>query len=144
IDALRDQPEDAWEPLRHLSIQYRLYPSVSFSVFPDKVEVYWILPGTRSDEGHGLHAVYVRDQPETEQERAALDEAVRFGCEDIVNAEDLWITGQSEPGLRAPGGPGYVVFGRNEPVVQHFHARFREQIGDESLAGPPDARFRGD
>ena len=65
-----------------------------------------------------------------------LDESVRFGCEDIVNAEDLWITGQSEPGLRAPGSPGYVVFGRNEPVVQHFHTRFRERIGDESLADP--------
>lgn len=137
IDALRGQPEDEWEPLSHLSIQYRLYPSVSFSVFPDKAEVYWIFPGRTPDEGYGRHAVYVRHQPETDQERAKLDEAVRFGCEDIVNAEDLWITGQSEPGLRAPGSPGYVIFGRNEPVVQHFHTRFREHIGDESLAESP-------
>ncbi len=134
IDVLREQPEDQWDPLRHISIQYRLYPSVSFSVYPEKNEVYWIFPGSRPDEGYGIHAVYVRPQPQTGEERAKLDEAVRFGCEDIVNAEDLWITGQSEPGLRAPGSPGYVVFGRNEPVVQHFHTRFRAQIGDESLA----------
>ncbi len=136
IDALREQPEEQWDPLSHITIQYRLFPSVSFSAFPGKMEVYWILPGSKPDGGHGIHAVYVRHQPETDEERAKLDESVRFGCEDIVNAEDLWITGQSEPGLRAPGSPGYVVFGRNEPVVQHFHARFRERIGDESLADP--------
>lgn len=136
IDELRRQPEEQWEPMRHISLQYRLYPSVSFSVYPEKVEAYWILPGARPDEGYGIHAVYVREQPATDEERAALDAAVQFGCETVVNGEDLWITGQSEPGLRAPASPGHVLFGRNEPVVQHFHTRYREQIGDESLAGP--------
>ena len=127
IDALREQPEDEWEPAQHISIQYRLYPSVSFSVFPEKIEVYWILPGRHPAEGCGIHAVYVAQQPETDEERKKLDEAVRFGCENVVNGEDLWITGKSEPGLRAEAAPGHVVFGRNEPVVQHFHTLYREQ-----------------
>lgn len=135
IEEMRRKPEEEWDPLQHISLQYRLYPSVSFSVYPEKNEVYWIFPGARSDEGYGVHAVYVRELPATDEERAQLDEAVRFGCEDIVDAEDLWITSQSEPGLRAPASPGYVVFGRNEPVVQHFHTRYREHLGDESLAG---------
>jgi phenylpropionate dioxygenase-like ring-hydroxylating dioxygenase large terminal subunit len=127
IDSLRGQDEDDWSPGQHISIQYRLYPSVSLSVFPEKIEVYWILPGRVPAEGYGIHAVYVAKEPETEQERRDLDQAVLFGCETVVNGEDLWVTGRSEPGLRAPAAAGHVVFGRNEPVVQHFHARFHEQ-----------------
>lgn len=126
ISEMRKQPVSLWDAGRHLSIQYRLYPSVSFSVYPEKVEVYWILPGRRADEGYGIHAVYVREEPGTDEERKKLDEAVRFGCEAIIDAEDLWITGQSEPGMRAPAAPAHLVFGRNEPVVQHFHQRYHD------------------
>ncbi|HUJ65919.1 MAG TPA: SRPBCC family protein, partial [Acidimicrobiales bacterium] len=144
IDSLRGIPEAEWQPFKHISLQYRLYPSVSFSVYPEKIEAYWILPGRHPGEGHGIHAVYVAERPRTEEERTDLDEAVRFGCEDIVNGEDLWITGRSEPGLRAPASPGYVLFGRNEPVVQHFHGLYRHAIegsryaGETVGAGPPD------
>jgi phenylpropionate dioxygenase-like ring-hydroxylating dioxygenase large terminal subunit len=135
IDSLRDIPEAEWEPFKHISLQYRLYPSVSFSVYPEKVEAYWILPGRHPAEGHGIHAVYVSELPRTEEERVVLDEAIRFGCETVVNGEDLWVTGRSEPGLRAPASPGYVLFGRNEPVVQHFHCLYRQAIEASGYAG---------
>jgi choline monooxygenase len=131
IEAMRSQPEDEWDPGRHLSIQYRLYPAVNFSVYPTKLEVHSIFPGPTPDEGYGIHTVYVAEQPSTEEDRKALDEAVYFGCETIVNGEDFWITGQSLPGLHAPAAVPHVVFGRNEPVVQHFHSRFREAISTE-------------
>ncbi len=131
IEAMRSQPEDEWDPGRHVSIQYRLYPAVNFSVYPTKLEVHSIFPGPTPDEGYGIHTVYVAEQPSTEEERKALDEAVYFGCEIIVNGEDFWITGQSLPGLHAPAAVPHVVFGRNEPVVQHFHSRFREAISTE-------------
>jgi phenylpropionate dioxygenase-like ring-hydroxylating dioxygenase large terminal subunit len=126
IEQMREEPEDEWDPGRHLSIQYRLYPSVNFSVYPTKLEVHWIFPGTTPDEGYGIHAVYVKEEPATDDERKELDEAVYFGCEIIVNGEDLWITGQTVPGLHAPAAVPHLVFGRNEPVVQHFHALFHE------------------
>jgi choline monooxygenase len=128
IESMRALPEEDWEPGEHISIQYRLYPAVNFSVYPTKLEVHWIYPGANPDEGYGVHAVYVAEEPATEAQRKALDEAVYFGCEVIVNGEDLWVTGQSLPGLRAPAAIPHVVFGRNEPVVQHFHTRFREAI----------------
>ncbi len=128
IETMRAQPEDEWEPGEHISIQYRLYPAVNFSVYPTKLEVHWIYPGANPDEGYGVHAVYVAEEPATDAQRKELDEAVYFGCEVIVNGEDLWITGQSLPGLHAPAAIPHLVFGRNEPVVQHFHACFREAI----------------
>jgi phenylpropionate dioxygenase-like ring-hydroxylating dioxygenase large terminal subunit len=128
IEAMRAQPEEEWDPGRHLSIQYRLYPTVNFSVYPTKLEVHWIYPGFTPDEGYGIHAVYVAEEPPTDEERKQLDEAVYFGCEVIVNGEDLWITGRSLPGLHAPAAIPHMVFGRNEPVVQHFHACFRDAI----------------
>lgn len=130
IEDMRARPQQDWDPGQHISIQYRLYPAVSFSVYPTKLEVYWIFPGTSPDEGYGMHAVYVKEKPETDEARKELDAAIEFGCETIVNGEDLWVTGQSLPGMRAPAAPPYVVFGRNEPVVQHFHACFRNAISD--------------
>lgn len=129
IEAMRETPEEEWDPGRHLSIQYRLYPTVNFSVYPTKLEVHWIHPGATPDEGYGIHAVYVAQEPPDDEERKKLDQAVHFGCEVIVNGEDLWVTGRSLPGLHAPAAIPHVVFGRNEPVVQHFHSRFREAIG---------------
>ena len=88
--------------------------------------MHWIFPGTTPDEGYGIHAVYVKEEPATEDEHKELDEAVYFGCEIIVNGEDLWITGRTVPGLHAPAAVPHLVFGRNEPVVQHFHTLFHE------------------
>ena len=122
---MREQPESEWERSRHISVQYRLYPSVSFSVYPEKNEVYWVFPGRTPGEGYAVHAVYVAEEPKTDEERKKLDEAILFGCETVVTNEDLWIAGQSEGALRAPAAPDHLVFGRNEPVVQHFHRCFQ-------------------
>jgi hypothetical protein len=55
---------------------------------------------------------------------------VYFGCETIINREDLWVSARSEPGLHAPAAPGTLLFGRNEPSVQHFHRIYTEMIKD--------------
>ena len=125
IDELRSAPESLWEPERHLSIQYRLFPSINFSVYPEKTEVFWVLPGQNPWEGQALHATYVAREPETDEELKALEEAVYFGCEMIINREDLWVTARSLPGFRAEAAPRSVIFGRNEPAVQHFHRLYR-------------------
>lgn len=128
IEQMRKLPRAQWDPARHVSVQYRLFPAVNFSVYPEKVEVYWIYPGRTPDEGRGVHAVYLRREPETDEELKILDAAIRFGCEQIVDGEDFWVTGQSVPNMRAPGRPPHLVFGRNEPAVQHFHRHFAEAV----------------
>jgi len=126
IDEMRKAPEEEWDPIANLSIQYRLYPSVNFTVLPGFMAVYWIMPGRAPNHAEGLHITYAADVPEDEAGRTALDERIRFGCEDVVENEDFWITSQAEPGMRAPGTPETFVFGRNEPALQHFHRLYAE------------------
>lgn len=126
IDEMRKAPEEEWDPVAHLSIQYRLFPSVNFTVLPGFMAVYWIMPGDGPSHAQGLHVTYVPQRTRTEAELAELDERVRFGCEDVVESEDFWITSLSEAGLRSPATPKTFVFGRNEPALQHFHRLYAE------------------
>ena len=44
-------------------------------------------------------------------------------CETVVDGEDFWVAGRTEPGL-STGLVETVVFGRNEPAPQHLHKAF--------------------
>ena len=77
-------------------------------------------------EGQALHTTFIAREPETDEELKALEEAVYFGCEIVINGEDLWVTERTLPGFRAAAAPKSVIFGRNEPAVQHFHRLFHE------------------
>ena len=128
IDAMRETPEETWEPKDHLSVQYRLYPAINFTVLPRFMAVYWIMPGRRPDHAQGLHITYVDDRVLSEEETASLEEAIRFGCEDVVQAEDFWMTAMAEPAMRSPAAQESFVLGRNEPALQHFHSLYREAV----------------
>ncbi len=128
IDEMRKLPESEWEPVRHLSIQYRLYPSVSFTVLPEFMAVYWVLPGSRPSHTQALHVTYMHQQARTGEELQRLDKAIQHGCENVVQKEDFWVTAQSEAGMRAPAAPATFVLGRNEPALQHFHRLYAEEM----------------
>lgn len=125
IEQMRRLPEDQWEPEKHLSIQYRLYPSINFSIYPGFLTVFWVLPGKTPSDSQALHVSYLTRLPETDAEKAEIEEVIRRGCEDVVQSEDFWITGQAQIGMHAPAARPFVL-GRNEPAVQHFHRLFAQ------------------
>lgn len=127
IHEMRQLPEEEWKPEHHLSIQYRLYPSINFSVYPGFMAVFWVLPGRTVSESKALHITYLTRQPETEEERLEVEATISRGCEDVVQNEDFWVTGQAETTLRAPAASNSFVIGRNEPAVQHFHRLFTKR-----------------
>jgi choline monooxygenase len=59
--------------------------------------------------------------PEAEQQRLA--DFAPWVCEKVVDAEDFWVAARTEPGLRT-GMVDTVMFGRNEPALQHIHQGF--------------------
>lgn len=126
IHEMRRLPEEEWKPEQHLSIQYRLYPSINFSVYPGFMAVFWVLPGKTVSESRALHITYLTEQPATEEARLQVEATISRGCEDVVQNEDFWVTGLAEAALRAPAAPSNFVIGRNEPAVQHFHRLFDE------------------
>jgi choline monooxygenase len=52
--------------------------------------------------------------------------------ETVVDGEDFWVAGRTEPGLRG-GLLDTVVFGRNEPAPQHLHRGYAAAL--EAAAG---------
>ena len=122
IDALRDRPESEWGDVSpHFSYQYALFPNTSLTFDSRHVELWQILP---VDAAHSevIHTAYVRPDLHDE-ERAKVMELAPWICEAVVDGEDFWVAGRTEPGLHT-GLLDTVVFGRNEPAPQHLHRGF--------------------
>jgi phenylpropionate dioxygenase-like ring-hydroxylating dioxygenase large terminal subunit len=143
IDEMRKLPEAEWNPQKSLSVQYRLYPAINFTVLPWGMAVYWIMPGRDPSHALGLHITYVRQRPQTPEEIKILDDQIYHGCENVVQNEDFWITALAQAGVEGPAKMPTFLFGRNEPALQHFHKLYAELTEpgaprySESLKRPP-------
>ncbi len=126
IDELRDRPEDAWgEVTPYFSYQYQLFPNTSLTFDSRHIELWQILPdGPAGTEV--VHTAYMRPGL-PDEERQRLAEMAPWICETVVDGEDFWVAGRTEPGLRT-GLVETVVFGRNEPALQHLHRGFASAL----------------
>jgi choline monooxygenase len=133
IDELRDRPEDAWgEVTQYFSYQYQLFPNTSLTFDVRHIELWQILP-TGPGTSEVVHTAYMRPGlPQAEQDRLA--EMAPWICESVVDGEDFWVAGRTEPGLRT-GLVDTVVFGRNEPALQHLHRGF--ELALDAVRGAP-------
>jgi len=128
IGELRDVDEAEWgDVMRHFTYQYCLFPNTSFTVGPRHAELWQILPVTATSS-QVLHTAYVRpDLPP--DVRQAAQEQIAWICSGVVDAEDFWVAGRTEPGL-STGVLPTVVFGRNEPALQHLHRGFTAALAE--------------
>jgi len=126
IDELQPRPEDEWADVaRHLSYQYSLFPNTCLTFDSRHIELWQILPHG-VDRSEVLHTAYARPGLSGE-EQAKLVDMAPWICETVVDGEDFWVAGRTEPGIRT-GVLGTVVFGRNEPAPQHLHAGFEAAL----------------
>ncbi len=122
IDALREQPEEAWGDVTpHFSYQYSLFPNTCLTFDSRHIELWQILP-VAVDRSEVVHTAYMRPGL-PEAELAKLVEMAPWICETVVDGEDFWVAARTEPGIRT-GLIDTVVFGRNEPAPQHLHRGF--------------------
>ncbi len=126
IDELRDRPEADWgEVTPYLSPQYSLFPNTCLTFDSRHIELWQILP-VGVDSSEVLHTAYIRPGlPDAERERLA--EMAPWICDTVVDGQDFWVAGRTEPGLRT-GLVDTVVFGRNEPAPQHLHRGFASAL----------------
>lgn len=136
IDELRGQPEEEWDDAAaHFSYQYALFPNTSLTFDARHIELWQILPITpvRSEV---IHTQYIRpDLPEADRQRLA--EMAPWICETVVDGEDFWVASRTEPGMRT-GLVDTVLFGRNEPALQHLHRGFASAI-ESARAGSTES-----
>jgi choline monooxygenase len=122
IDELRGRPEDEWADVSaHFSYQYSLFPNTSLTFDSRHIELWQILPDG-VDASTVLHTAYMRPGL-SDADHAKLVEMAPWICDTVVDGEDFWVAGRTEPGLRT-GLLDTVVFGRNEPAPQHLHRGF--------------------
>ena len=126
IGELREVPEGDWgDVTAHLSYQYSLFPNTCLTFDSRHIELWQIVPvdAARSEV---LHTAYMRPGlAEADQKRLA--EMAPWICETVVDGEDFWVAGRTEPGL-STGLVETVVFGRNEPAPQHLHRGFQAAL----------------
>jgi choline monooxygenase len=132
IDVLRDVPESEWgDVMPYFSYQYQLFPNTALTFDVRHIELWQILPvDERTSEV--VHTAYLRPGLSDEERAKAVDMAPWI-CETVVDGEDFWVAGRTEPGLRS-GLVDTVVIGRNEPALQHLHLGFRAALGGSVTA----------
>ena len=126
IDKLREIDEADWvDVIQHFTYQYALFPNTSLTVGPRHLELWQILPVTATTS-RVLHTAYVR--PDLAQEaRDKAQEQIEWICKGVVDKEDFWVAARTEPGI-STGILKTVVFGRNEPALQHLHRQFAAEL----------------
>ena len=123
---LRDTPEADWGDVSaHVSLQYQLFPNTALTFDSRHIELWQIFP-VEVGTSEVVHTAYVRPGlPEAEVDRLA--EMAPWICDTVVDGEDFWVAGRTEPGLGTGLVPS-VVLGRNEPALQHMHRGFRAAL----------------
>ena len=125
INELAGLPEEDWPLMRHVQVIYTLFPNVILSVMQDHVEYSQIMPGSGVDSNVMYH-LYFR-YPEWDAEEV---HAKRFlNTQWILTEEDIPMAEEVHRNLLSGGLPT-LLFGRNEPALQHHHRSIDQVLRD--------------
>ncbi|HVV74814.1 MAG TPA: SRPBCC family protein [Mycobacteriales bacterium] len=135
IDDVRDVPEDQWKPLERLVVIYALFPNIVVSVTAVNGEIFRVYPGAMPGESRTFHQNAWRHPLDTEEARAGA-EAVFDYAHHTVRDEDYALAARVQANLET-GLSSHLVFGRNEPGLQHRHATVTEALHHFETQGEP-------
>lgn len=126
---LDEVPEDDWDPLKYMVVIYALFPNIVLSVTIANGELFRIYPGDTPGRSITVH-----------QNSTPLDvseESVAAGAQSVfdyahatVRDEDYRLVQTLQTNL-ASGAREHLLFGRNEPGLQHRHITWAEALAVE-------------
>lgn len=163
IDELRGKPEEEWRINRAASVFYFLFPNIQVNVGPRHANVVRIYPDKRnpgrsiSRIGHYFNRadIEAQEQNRVDPDHVILDASNVFDSDlrrartrltpeasvelfaGTVEKED-YLMGESTQRAVESGMLDYLVFGRNEAPLHHFHNTYRDALGM-----PPLERLEG-
>jgi carnitine monooxygenase subunit len=125
---LEHVPEDEWQPLHHLTVIYALFPNIVISVTVANGELFRVYPGDAA--GHSV-TVHQNSTPldVSDESMAAGAKAVFEYAHSTVRDEDYRLVQALQRNLASGVRPG-LVFGRNEPGLQHRHEAWAQASQD--------------
>lgn len=131
IDAFRGQPESKWKITQAAFPVYFIFPNVVINVSDTGVTVVRAMP-VPGDPGRHVSKLsfYFTKEALANQDKFLMERFQGFG--NIVQAED-YATAETTQRAAEAGLMDYVIFGRNEPPLHHYHNTFRKALGMEPL-----------
>ncbi|ULE32485.1 aromatic ring-hydroxylating oxygenase subunit alpha [Mycobacterium sp. IDR2000157661] len=123
---LEDVPEERWDPLHHMVVIYALFPNIVLSCTIANGELFRVYPG----DGPGRSiTVHQNSTPlDVSEESVAAGAAAVFDyAHATVRDEDYALVTTLQANL-ASGVRDHLVFGRNEPGLQHRHTTWATAV----------------
>jgi phenylpropionate dioxygenase-like ring-hydroxylating dioxygenase large terminal subunit len=138
IGELRALPEAEWNLIPYTAIIYVLFPNTVFIMQGDHVETWHVFPdGDSTDNSIMYISLYTPEKAETDSARRHWDRNMALLLA-TVEDEDFPLSEGIQRGFYS-GAQDAILFGRNEPSLQHFHksvkAALAEGNGAASQAG---------
>ena len=123
---LDDVPEEQWDPFQNLVVIYALFPNIVLSVTIANGELFRIYPADKPGRSITVH------QNSTPLDLS--DESVATGAQAVfdyahatVRDEDYRLADTLQANLES-GARDHLLFGRNEPGLQHRHMTWAEAL----------------
>lgn len=137
LESLRDQPETDWDVIAKTAIVYVLFPNVVFVVQGDHIETWHVYPDGDSGDACRMYVSLYTPTPANSEKAKAywaknLDLLLR-----TVEGEDFPLAEEMDRGYRT-GVQRFVVHGRNEPALAHFHHSIEAALPEHSGKGRAD------
>lgn len=125
---LDDTSEDKWVPLNNLVVIYALFPNIVISVTIANGELFRVYPGDRPGRSITVHQ---NSTPldMSEESVAAGAQAVFEYAHATVRDEDYRLVQGLQANLES-GARQRLVFGRNEPGLQHRHIAWERALDE--------------
>lgn len=119
-------PEEQWEPLQHMVVIYALFPNIVLSATIANGELFRVYP---ADVPGRSITVHQNSTPlDLSDESVAAGAAAVFDyAHATVRDEDYALVQGLQANLES-GARDHLVFGRNEPGLQHRHTTWSEAI----------------
>lgn len=120
IGELRETSEAAWDLIRHSAVVCVLFPNTVLIMQGDHLETWHIFPaGNGVDECQMYASLYTPEPALTDSARRHWDRNMELLMA-TVEKEDFPLSEGMQRGFYS-GAQQDVIFGRNEPSLQHFH-----------------------
>ena len=129
ITELRDCPESDWDLVTHTAIIYVLFPSTVVVMQGDHAEIWRIFPDANRTDSSVIHLdFYIPEPAETDGARGHWDRNLELVLR-TVEDEDF-PTGEGIQSGFLANAQSEIVYGRNEPALQHWQRTVTEALAD--------------
>ena len=134
IGELRTVPESQWDLIGQAAIVYLLFPNTVVVMAQDHLETWHMFPaGNGVDETRMCVSLYTPEPTLTESARRHWNNNFDLLMATVEN-QDFPVSEGMQRGFYS-GAQDAIVFGRNEPALQHYHRAVKSALAVDGFPG---------